>query len=200
MELINSSKTPLNNPHSNTAKDVNMQQNDKFINADGNDTLPWYKQFWPWFIFGLPGVVVIAALATVYLAVYNADSMVSDQYYKEGLAINAVVADLNHAKAMDLSAEINVDISIWQVQLSANTTMNDDHLIVELHHPADSDKDLQFTLFNAGNQIYRGTLSDVEMNRWYIDISPHGKEGTDANWRLKGEIDLSNKTTRLKNH
>ncbi len=50
------------------------------------DLEPWYRQFWPWVIFGLPASVVVAGLITVYIAYEGADDMVIDQYYKEGLA------------------------------------------------------------------------------------------------------------------
>ena len=52
------------------------------------DTLPWYRQFWPWFLICLPGSVVVAALTTMYIAHKGADDLVVDEYYKEGLAIN----------------------------------------------------------------------------------------------------------------
>lgn len=37
---------------------------------------PWYKQFWPWFIFGLPAAVVIASFVTLYIAIIHRDVMV----------------------------------------------------------------------------------------------------------------------------
>lgn len=49
---------------------------------------PWYRQFWPWFLFGLPAIVVVASIATVYLAVSNPDPLVDGNYYKHGLTIN----------------------------------------------------------------------------------------------------------------
>ena len=33
---------------------------------------PWYRQFWPWFLFGLPGIVVVAGLTTWWIAAHNA--------------------------------------------------------------------------------------------------------------------------------
>ena len=54
----------------------------------GGDTLPWYRQFWPWFLIALPACVVIAAIATALIASRHADDLVADSYYKDGLAIN----------------------------------------------------------------------------------------------------------------
>ena len=52
------------------------------------DTEPWYRQFWPWFIIMLPASVVVAGLSTWYIAHRHADDLVVDEYYKSGLAIN----------------------------------------------------------------------------------------------------------------
>ena len=41
--------------------------------------LPWYKQFWPWFIIALPASVVVASFFTLWLAVSNPDPLVVDE-------------------------------------------------------------------------------------------------------------------------
>ncbi len=41
--------------------------------------LPWYKQFWPWFIIALPASVVIASFVTLWLAISNPDYLVVDE-------------------------------------------------------------------------------------------------------------------------
>ena len=33
----------------------------------GTDLLPWYRQFWPWFLIALPGTVVVAAIGTLVI-------------------------------------------------------------------------------------------------------------------------------------
>jgi hypothetical protein len=38
-----------------------------------NDSRPWYRHFWPWFIIVLLGSSVSASLYTVYLAVSTAE-------------------------------------------------------------------------------------------------------------------------------
>ena len=53
-----------------------------------SESTRWFRQFWPWFVFGLPGLVVIASLITVYIAVSHPDPLVDGNYYKHGLTIN----------------------------------------------------------------------------------------------------------------
>lgn len=43
----------------------------------GHD-LPWYKQFWPWFIIALPASAVVAGFYTLWLAINTPDYLVVD--------------------------------------------------------------------------------------------------------------------------
>ncbi len=40
------------------------------------DGLPWYRFFWAWVLFGLPAVVVVAALITLGIAITHPDPVV----------------------------------------------------------------------------------------------------------------------------
>ena len=45
--------------------------------------LPWYRQFWPWFIIALLASAVIASLVLFYLAVTRPDYLViEDEEYR----------------------------------------------------------------------------------------------------------------------
>ena len=46
--------------------------------------LPWYRQFWPWFIIALPASAVIASFISLWLAVSNPDHLVvTDNEYRQ---------------------------------------------------------------------------------------------------------------------
>ena len=49
---------------------------------------PWYRERWPWALLAGPAVVVVAAMATLWLAVTSDDGVVADDYYRRGLLIN----------------------------------------------------------------------------------------------------------------
>lgn len=68
------------------------------------DTIAWYRQFWPWFIFGLPAIVVIASLITVYIAVRNPDPVIDGDYYKHGLTINEQLDKADHTPPVPAKA------------------------------------------------------------------------------------------------
>lgn len=47
------------------------------------DDLPWYRQFWPWFIIALPASAVIASFISLWLAISHPDQLVvSDEEYQ----------------------------------------------------------------------------------------------------------------------
>ena len=50
---------------------------------------PWYKQFWPWFLIAVPVITVIMSGFLIHFATSTQDTLVIDDYYKEGKAINA---------------------------------------------------------------------------------------------------------------
>ena len=57
-------------------------------NVDEDPILPWYRQFWPWAIISIPATTVVACAIMITLAILSDDGLVSDDYYREGLAIN----------------------------------------------------------------------------------------------------------------
>ena len=65
------------------------------------DTKPWYQHFWPVFIVGIMGIVIIACLFMVKLAIDHPDPVVDGDYYKQGLTINQRLPDevLDKARA-----------------------------------------------------------------------------------------------------
>jgi hypothetical protein len=53
----------------------------------------WYRQRWPWLLIAGPAIVVVASLASAWLAVASDDGVVAQDYYKQGLLINKRLRD-----------------------------------------------------------------------------------------------------------
>ena len=51
-------------------------------------TGPWWKFGLVWMVFSGPAIVVVAAFATLYLAVTRPDPVISEDYYRKGIEIN----------------------------------------------------------------------------------------------------------------
>lgn len=58
---------------------------------------PWWKHGHVWLIISGPAVVVVAALATAWIAVAGQDPVIEEDYYRRGVEINQQLA---HDRAM----------------------------------------------------------------------------------------------------
>lgn len=63
---------------------MNSSRQAQDTNSQPGQNLPWFRQFWPWFIIALPASAVIASFVSLWLAVSNPDYLVvSDDEYQQ---------------------------------------------------------------------------------------------------------------------
>ncbi len=150
------------------------------------DTLPWYKQFWPWFIIALPASVVVAGLVTVYIAFNNADSLVVDDYYQQGLGINRTLKQDAVAKTLRIQAGVTIDPLIGEVRvvLQGDFVEQPKTLLLQWIHPTSKERDFSLELIRTPNDDYLGQLMASVDGRWYVQLSADSPEA----WRLKNEV------------
>ena len=148
------------------------------------DTEPWYRQFWPWFIIALPTTVVIAAFATLYIANRHSDDMVVDEYYKEGLAINQRLAKQETALALNINAELEFSDADVTARVAGENRATALRLL--LSHPMEADRDLEIILSRVSAGEYRGQLPYPIGQRWHWSLIRDG----DPAWRLDGTLSL----------
>lgn len=53
---------------------------------------PWWKHGHVWLIVSGPAAVVVAGIATFWIAASNADPVVATDYYRQGMEINKTLA------------------------------------------------------------------------------------------------------------
>ncbi len=159
------------------------------------DVPPWYKQFWPWVLIGIPGAAVIGCAFTIYLAVTNQDSLVTGDYYRVGVTINTALAELDLADQLGVRAELPpIKDGQLQVQLPAAGLAKGFDAPAELtmlfRHPTQADKDFAVAL-PADSQAphhYSGTLGSNAPaaidGRWLVVLTPAAAEPA-ARWRLE---------------
>ena len=141
------------------------------MNTLREDSLPWYKQFWPWFLILLPLSVVVASIITFLIAQGNSPSLVQSDYYKEGLAINASKQLEEKALRLGVSAVVSVNSTALTVHLNA-PKVQPSHLIVALRHPTLEQYDQTLNLVKIANGIYQAPFKLPKQGKWYIYITP----------------------------
>ncbi|WP_018403047.1 FixH family protein [Marinobacter gelidimuriae] len=141
---------------------------------------PWYRQPWFWFLTIAPLAAITWSMTMLVVAVNMEDSMVSDDYSKEGRGINLELARDDKAAELELEADIQFDGR----QLSLNLTSTEDfpYLVLNLFHPTldKYDRVVQFSRESIGH--YTARMNEDIDGRWYYDL-----RGPTNEWRLKGE-------------
>lgn len=155
------------------------------------DTQPWYKQFWPWFVLAIPATSVVVSMFFIYFAVNGADTLVVDDYYKQGLAINQELSRIDAAADRSINAQLNFNIEDAVVALNLNGTFSalPESLTLEMIHPTLQKKDLSIVLTKSTARYYTASLTelrqrDVEGN-WHLHLST-----SDEDWLIKSSVTL----------
>lgn len=84
-------------------------------------TLPWYRYGWPWFLISIPLISIGLGSVMLYLALHANNSLVVDDYYKEGKAYNLVIERDRLASLLGLKADVLQSSEGVIVELDQNT-------------------------------------------------------------------------------
>lgn len=153
------------------------------------DTLPWYKQFWPWFIISIPATAVVAGLYMLWLSLQTMDSLVVKSDAGIDVMTERNLLAEQDARRLGINAEIavNNETGAVVVTIAANPGSGfPDSLQMHLRHPTLDTRDFEIVLSraisdDAGNARYAGHFTTLPSGRFYLSIMA----GDD--WRLSGE-------------
>ncbi|QBF84606.1 cytochrome C oxidase Cbb3 [Shewanella maritima] len=146
--------------------------------------LPWYKQFWPWFLIVLPMCAVVASVTTLKIAMDNSDSLVAEDYYKQGKGINMDLKKIKHAKTIGMQYLVTVD----DHQLVLSQQGGPEYgaaLTVDFFHPTLEDKDFEVLATADAKGNYKIALQESISGPWEVRL-----ESFDGKWRIQQRIDI----------
>lgn len=149
-------------------------------------TLPWYRHRWPWILIAGPAVVVVASMITLWLAITSADGLVTEDYYRKGLAINQTLASSERAQML----ELGVDVSLTQdgISLRLNSPVPGfvlpQQIRVTISHPTRAGLD-QTQLLTLADGRYIGKFQLPATGHWVVLVEDGAKS-----WRIMGNIVL----------
>jgi uncharacterized protein len=163
--------------------------------------LPWYRQFWFWFVFGPLIFIIVLCMFTVSIAYHFSDDVVTDNYYKDGVMINKVLQQDQRAAALGLVAVVKFDKLTGEILISIDGVKNlPKQLLLFMDNPVKKDKDQQFLLQEVSVGLYRSDLPNPPQFSWYLTLVPESDmaKRKKAEWSLSGEINFVDATeTRL---
>ena len=133
---------------------------------------PWYKEPWPWILMSGPAAAVIGGFVTLWLALHSSDGLVAEDYYRQGLAINKVLAKEDEAGRRGISAAIRFEPGRLRVDLKGDAPPA---LFVRLAHATRAGYDMRLRLAPVAPGAYEAELGRLPRGRWQVIIEdPRG--------------------------
>jgi hypothetical protein len=132
-----------------------------------------------WLVVAGPAAVLLAGAATIWIAAASADGLVAEDYYRQGLAINKVLAKEEAARVRGISAQVFLEQKRLRVLLHGESPQA---LFAHLAHTTRAGHDMRVRLAPAGAGAYEAELPPLPAGRWRIVI-----EDPRATWRIAKE-------------
>ncbi len=148
------------------------------------DTVPWYRQFWPWFLIAPPLAGIVLGVLLVTAATYDPDGMVVSDYSREGRGINQSIERAQFAFSLGLAADVRIeDDTVW-LDLRSSVPMPQQKMKLVFMHPTRDQYDQELPLsYDVGRQLYYADLEELEVALWHVHLEPE-----DGSWRLRGRM------------
>ncbi|MEP4889785.1 MAG: FixH family protein [Aliiglaciecola sp.] len=153
-----------------------------------SDKTPWYKQFWPWFLITIPVVSICLSVTMLNLALNTEDSLVIDDYYKEGKGINLELTKIQEAKAQGISTVLTITDNRVQLEFLSGKPNSGEALKLHFYHATLQDKDFSLLLTQDANGIYKATAEEPIKGKWKLTLSP-----LDEQWKIMQDKGLPQK-------
>lgn len=157
-----------------------------------NDNQPWYREPWPWILMAGPGIVIIAAVITIWLAIVSNDGLVTDDYYKQGMTVNQKLQRDHFAASLGLTADVMRSGNGIRLLINSSAAADlPERLNIRLAHPTQAGFDQVVEMRLVGQGFYEGNLLADINGRWHVSIEdPAGKWRLQGDWRVDSEEPL----------
>lgn len=149
--------------------------------------IPWYRQFWPWFLIALPGSAVIASFALLTVALRNADSLVRSDWSHHGYNINADIERQRAAARLGIEASMVLDGNgRGLTAIVSGPPLAADSLELQLQHPTHAERDVHVQLAAAGDNRFVATTAVRVDGTWDATLT-----SPEADWKIQRRLWLT---------
>ncbi len=142
--------------------------------------VPVSRWIWPGILIAGPASVIVACIITAYFVVQHPDGLVASDYYKQGKAINAQLAQLHRAEQLGLSSMKMVSTDRAVLITFPDSPLRD-RIDVVLAHPVDADLDIRAIVSPSETGVYeipvqkklterrRVVVTDAPVRSWRVE-------------------------------
>jgi uncharacterized protein len=142
--------------------------------------VPVSRWIWPGILIAGPASVVVACIITAYFVVQHPDGLVASDYYMQGKAINAQLAQLRRAEELGLSS-MKMVATDQAVLITFPDSPLRDRIDVVLAHPVDADLDIRANVSPNAEGVYeialqkrlperrRVVVTDAPVRSWRVE-------------------------------
>ncbi|MEW6513177.1 MAG: FixH family protein [Pseudomonadota bacterium] len=152
--------------------------------AAKQNSKPWYREPWPWFLMSGPILVIIAAFVSAWIAIRSSDGLVTEDYYKQGLVAGETLTRSKHAEELGISAGLRLTDEQVSIRLTSRQTEKPAALNVTLSHPTRAGID-QKSVLKLNGEVYAGKLNLPASGHWLVLVEDEAKT-----WRIMGSVML----------
>lgn len=146
---------------------------------------PWYKNTWLLFLLVFPAASIVMGSITLYLALSRPVSVVQDNYYKEGLAINQQMQAIEKAQEQGITLQLVLSKGMATVEVNQTLPSSTQQLSLYLSHNLNDKLDRKLIANRVSEQQFATTMQALPAGIWYISVTPADEQ---QQWRIKGKI------------
>ena len=119
------------------------------------------------------------------LALTTEDSMVIDDYYKEGRGINLQLVKIQEARVRNIKTLLNISGADVALRFVDGQPQSGEALRLEFHHATLERFDFQMLLARDAGGVYRGVAPDAIHGKWRVTLYP-----MDERWKVRQSFTL----------
>ncbi|MDO5686687.1 MAG: FixH family protein [Neisseria sp.] len=169
----------------------------------GLDNHPWYKEPWPWILISLPLLMVFISIFGLILpSMDTEDTLVTDDYYKEGKNIILQIERDEKAFAQHISAQVYIQPNMDGVMVITQGEYDTAQpLRLLFMHPTLKKYDQTVELKQSENNPFQYTAqleqALPDTNNWVVRL-----EDTQNQWRIERRwiVSQGNAVTLIPQH
>ena len=152
------------------------------LNKPDEPFTPWYKEPWMLLVLGVPTIAVCWGMVIITLAVTGKDSLVSDSYYKDGMAYTENNTFIDKAKRLQVKAAMTYNNGEIEATITGYLDEQPTFLLLQLIHPTLETKDESVFLQQTADGKYLGLSNNDHLGKRKLWL-----QSPEQDWMLKDE-------------